>query len=131
LAESRSAWSQDKGLFRGLVLIRDRNDLRSRIAANVEAMFAAGVVDEVQAAEHAGEGAARAIGFHEIQQLLRGEMTESECKAAMVLATQRYAKRQLTWGRTQFTFPILNLSGVATPEAVLSAALDVLDSLPP
>jgi len=131
LAESRSAWSQDKGLFRGLVLIRDRNDLRSRIAANVEAMFAAGVVDEVQATEHAGEGAARAIGFHEIQQLLRGEMTESECKAAMVLATQRYAKRQLTWGRTQFTFPILNLSGVATPEAVLSAALDALDSLPP
>ena len=131
LAESRSAWSQDKDLFRGLVLIRDRDDLRSRIATNVEAMFAAGVVQEVQAASHAGEGAARAIGFREIQQLLQGEITESECKAAMVLATQRYAKRQLTWGRTQFNFPTLNLSGAATPEAALSSALDVLDSPAP
>jgi len=131
LAESRNAWSQDKDHFRGLVLIRDRDDLRSRIAANVEAMFAAGVVKEVQAATHAGEGAARAIGFREIQQLIRGEITESECKSAMVLATQRYAKRQLTWGRTQFNFPMLNLSGAATPEAALSAALDVLDSPAP
>jgi tRNA dimethylallyltransferase len=131
LAESRGAWSQDRDLFRGLVLIRDRDDLRSRIAANVEAMFTAGVVKEVQAASHAGEGAARAIGFREIQQLIRGEITESECKAAMVLATQRYAKRQLTWGRTQFNFPMLNLSGAGTPRDALSAALDALDSPPP
>jgi tRNA dimethylallyltransferase len=94
-------------------------------------MFAAGVVKEVQAATHAGEGAARAIGFREIQQLIQGEITESECKAAMVLATQRYAKRQLTWGRTQFNFPMLNLSGAGTPEDALSAALDALDSPPP
>jgi tRNA dimethylallyltransferase len=128
LAESRSAWSEDKGLFRGLVLTRDREDLRSRIAANVDAMFASGVVEEVKAATHAGDGAARAIGFREIQQLIRGEITESACKSAMVLATQRYAKRQLTWGRTQFNFPSLNLSGSTTPEAALSAALDILDS---
>ena len=131
LAESRGAWSQDKDLFRGLVLIRDRDDLRSRIAANVEAMFSAGVVKEVQTASHVGEGAARAIGFREIQQFIQGEITESECKAAMVLATQRYAKRQLTWGRTQFNFPMLNLSGAGTPEDALSAALDALDSPPP
>ena len=131
LAESRSAWSEDKGLFRGLVLTRDREDLRSRIAANIDAMFASGVVEEVKAATHAGDGAARAIGFREIQQLLQGEITESTCKSAIVLATQRYAKRQLTWGRTQFTFHSLNLSGSTTPEAALSAALDILDSLTP
>ena len=131
LAESRSAWSEEKGLFRGLVLTRDREDLRSRIAANVDAMFASGVVEEVKTATHAGDGAARAIGFREIQQLLQGEITESTCKSAIVLATQRYAKRQLTWGRTQFTFPSLNLSGSTTPEAALSAALDILDSQTP
>jgi len=49
----------------------------------------------------------------------------------MVLATQRYAKRQLTWGRTQFNFPMLNLSGAGTPRDALSAALDALDSPPP
>ena len=131
LAESRNTWSKDKGLFRGLALTRDREDLRSRIAANVDAMFASGVVEEVNAAKHAGNGAARAIGFREIQQLLQGEITESACKFAMVLATQRYAKRQLTWGRTQFTFPSLNLSGSTTPEAALSAALALLDSQTP
>ena len=131
LAESRSAWSEDKGLFRGLVLTRDREDLRSRIAANVDAIFASGVVEEVKTATHAGDGAARAIGFREIQQLLQGEITESTCKSAIVLATQRYAKRQLTWGRTQFTFHSLNLSGSTTPEAALSAALDILDSQTP
>ena len=131
LAESRRAWSEDKGLFRGLVLTRDREDLRSRIAANVDAMFASGVVEEVKAATHAGDGAARAIGFREIQQLLQGEITESTCKSAIVLATQRYAKRQLTWGRTQFTFHSLNLSGSTTPEVALSAALDILDSQTP
>jgi tRNA dimethylallyltransferase len=131
LAESRNAWSKDKGLFRGLALTRDREDLRSRIAANVDAMFASGVVEEVKAAKHAGDGAARAIGFREIQQLLQGEITESACKSAIVLATQRYAKRQLTWGRTQFTFPSLNLSGSTTPEAALSAAFDLLDSQTP
>ncbi|MCX6962993.1 MAG: tRNA (adenosine(37)-N6)-dimethylallyltransferase MiaA [Verrucomicrobia bacterium] len=131
LAESRSAWSEDKGLFRGLVLTRDREDLRSRIAANVDAMFASGVVEEVKTATHTGDGAARAIGFREIQQLLQGEITESACKSAMVQATQRYAKRQLTWGRTQFTFRSLNLIGSTTPEAALSAALDILDSQTP
>ena len=131
LAESRNAWSEDKVLFRGLVLTRDREDLRNRIAANVDAMFASGVIEEVKAAKHAGVGAARAIGFREIQQLLQGEITESACKSAMVLATQRYAKRQLTWGRTQFTFPSLNLSGSTTPEAALLAALDLLDSQTP
>ena len=131
LAESRSTWNEDKALFRGLVVTRDREDLRSRIAANVDAMFAAGVIEEVKASTHAGDGAARAIGFRDIQQLIRGDITESTCKSAMVLATQRYAKRQLTWGRTQFTFPSLNLSGSTTPEAALSTALDILDSQNP
>ena len=131
LAESRDAWSKDKGLFRGLMLTRDREDLRSRIAANVEAMFLSGVVEEVRDASHAGEGARRAIGFQEIQRLIRGEISEGDCKAAMVMATQRYAKRQLTWGRTQFTFPSLNLSELASPEAAVLAALTILDSLAP
>ena len=94
-------------------------------------MFASGVIEEVKAATHAGDGAARAIGFREIQQLLQGEITESACKSGIVLATQRYAKRQLTWGRTQFTFPSLNLSGSTTPEAALSATLALLDSQTP
>jgi tRNA dimethylallyltransferase len=131
LAESREGWLKDKGFFRGIVLIRDRDDLRGRIAANVEEMFATGVVDEVRAASHAGEGASRAIGFREIQQLLRGEITEAQCKEAMVLATQRYAKRQLTWCRTQFNYPTLNSSGLASSDEILLSALSLIDSQSP
>lgn len=131
LSESRGTWRRESGLFRGLVVTRDREDLRGRIEANVEAMFASGVVEEVRAALHAGEGARRAIGFREIQQLIRGEISEKECKTAMVLASQRYAKRQLTWCRTQFNFRLLNLSEPPSPEAALTAALAILDFQPP
>ena len=128
LAESRRTWSEDRGQFAGIVVTRDRDELRNRIAANVDAMFASGVVEEVKAAQHAGEGASRAIGFREILQFLQGELTESACKAAMVQASQRYAKRQLTWCRTQFNFPTLNLSGHPTPVDTLSAALGLLST---
>jgi tRNA dimethylallyltransferase len=128
LAESRRTWSEDHGQFRGIVVTRDRDELRNRIAANVDAMFASGVAEEVKAARHAGDGASRAIGFREILQFVRGELTESACKAAMVQASQRYAKRQLTWCRTQFNFPALNLTGRPSPDDTLSAALGLLNS---
>ncbi|MEI8294761.1 MAG: tRNA (adenosine(37)-N6)-dimethylallyltransferase MiaA [bacterium] len=131
LAESRNGWSKDRGLFRGLVLTRDRDDLRQRIAANVREMFASGVVEEVRAAHPVGQGASRAIGFHEIHQLLRGELTEAQCQEAMVLATQRYAKRQLTWCRAQFKFPLLNGSSFDSPGQIAEAALAILDNQSP
>jgi tRNA dimethylallyltransferase len=128
LAESRRTWSEDRGQFRGIVVTRDRDELRNRIAANVDAMFASGVVEEVKAAQHAGDGASRAIGFREILQFVRGELSESACKAAMVQASQRYAKRQLTWCRTQFIFRSLNLTGLPSPDDTLSAALGLLNT---
>lgn len=126
LEESRKTWNKESGLFRGLVLTRDRDELRSRINANVDAMFASGVVEEVRLAWQAGDGASRAIGFREIQQLLRGEIAENACKAVIVQASQRYAKRQLTWCRTQFNFPALNLTGLPSPDEALTAAINIL-----
>lgn len=131
LAESRTGWSNDQGLFRGIVLTRDREELNRRIELNVESMFADGVVDEVKSAAHAGEGAARAIGFREIQRLLRGETTESACKDTMAMETRRYAKRQLTWSRMQFNFPALNLGELQTPAETLQTALALLESQAP
>jgi tRNA dimethylallyltransferase len=70
----------------------DRAALYERIDARVEAMVAAGAVEEVQRAAAAGAspGARQALGFEE---LLRGDI------AAMRTRTRRYAKRQLTWLR--------------------------------
>jgi tRNA dimethylallyltransferase len=70
----------------------DRRELAERIDARVDAMVAAGALDEVRAAAAAGASstARKALGFEE---LLRGDVE------AMKTKTRRYAKRQLTWLR--------------------------------
>lgn len=138
VAESRQSWaSKDTPGFRGLLLHRDRGELDARIAANVDAMFARGVVAEVAAlsgpksptsafdVQSPGPTALHAIGLREIQSLLRSEITEPACRAAIILATRRYAKRQLTWFRNQFNFSVLDLTGLRHHEA-LSSALNLL-----
>jgi tRNA dimethylallyltransferase len=77
-------------LLAGLVM--DRDALYARIDARVDAMIAAGVVEEVRAAHAAGasETARKALGFAE---LLAGDAE------AMKRHTRNYARRQLTWMR--------------------------------
>lgn len=131
LAASRSTWSAPAREFRGIVLDRDRDELRLRIADNVDAMFAAGVVEEVRAAANAGPTASRAIGFREIQALLRGEGDLPACREAIITATRRYAKRQLTWCRNQFAFPSIDPgSPSADPIAAALAAVGMGNSGP-
>jgi tRNA dimethylallyltransferase len=85
-------------------------------------MLAGGAVEEVRRAAFAGGGARRAIGFREIEDFLAGGISESECREAIATATWRYAKRQLTWCRTQFDFPALDLTQFSsTPDAVEKA----------
>jgi tRNA dimethylallyltransferase len=73
-------------------LVMERAELYRRIDARVDAMVAAGAVEEVRRADAAGASpsARRALGFEE---LLRGDAD------AMKQRTRRYAKRQLTWLR--------------------------------
>ena len=73
-------------------LVRDRDELYARIERRVDAMVAAGAIDEVRRADAAGasETARVALGFEE---LLGGDVE------AMKRRTRRYARRQLTWMR--------------------------------
>jgi tRNA dimethylallyltransferase len=113
--------------IRGLLLTRDREELRQRIADNVRAMFEAGVVEEVQTLDQTpGQTAANAIGFREIQALIRGELTRAACEEAIVATTRRYAKRQLTWFRNQTKFTPLDLTGSQHPSHAIENALSVL-----
>ncbi len=117
--------------FRGLLLTRDRDDLNTVIADNVRTMFDRGVIDEVRACSSAGPTARMAIGFRDIQAHLRGELSRKECADAVVLATRRYAKRQLTWFRNQFSFPAIDLTGLRTRHELrqtLPTALQLLGS---
>jgi tRNA dimethylallyltransferase len=75
-----------------VALIMEREELYRRTDARVDAMVAAGAVEEVRRADAAGASptARKALGFEE---LLRGDVD------AMKRRTRNYAKRQLTWMR--------------------------------
>jgi len=77
-------------LLAGLVM--DREALRERIGARVDAMLAAGAAEEVRRADADGASptARKALGF---QDLLDGDAE------AMKRRTRAYARRQLTWMR--------------------------------
>ena len=101
----------------GVFVFRDREELYARINQRVEAMFECGVIEEVRAAGEVSATASQMIGFREIRQLLSGEMSITQCVAAIQQATRRYAKRQLTWFRRQTNFSPLNLSLLSQNEA--------------
>jgi len=97
----------------GLTMQRDA--LRARIDARVDAMVAAGAADEVRRADAAGASATarKALGFRE---LLAGDVD------AMKAATRRYARRQLTWMRKLAGVELVDVTG-REPDAVADALL--------
>jgi tRNA dimethylallyltransferase len=78
--------------------------LDPRIAARFDAMLAAGALDEARA-ERARWSPARqsskAIGAADLIAHLDGRMSLAEARAAAILATRQYAKRQRTWFRSR------------------------------
>ncbi|HYZ15641.1 MAG TPA: tRNA (adenosine(37)-N6)-dimethylallyltransferase MiaA [Candidatus Acidoferrum sp.] len=86
--------------FRKLLLEVDQEMLRERIAARVDAMLAAGLLDE---AEQIGPGAlaADAVGYREALAYLAGWSTRDELREHLIRNTRRYAKRQATWFRSE------------------------------
>jgi tRNA dimethylallyltransferase len=85
-------------------LVMEREALYARIEARVDAMVAAGAVDEVRAAHAAGASpsARQALGFDE---LLQGDID------AMKRRTRNYAKRQLTWMRKLPNVELVDVTG--------------------
>src|SRR6185312_6455331 len=72
----------------------DTEALDARIAARVEAMWEAGLVDETRALERhglrTGRTASRALGYQQILSFLAGDCTEGEAHAETVRATRRF-----------------------------------------
>lgn len=79
----------------------DRDLLEQRIEQRVAAMFDAGLVDEVRrlADEGLADGrtASRAIGYQQVLAHLAGDLTLDEARERTVIATRRFARRQLAW----------------------------------
>ena len=112
---SSQLWTADTRHPTRLVgLVMDREALYARIDARVDAMVAAGGIEEVRAAHAAGasDTARKALGFDE---LLAGDVE------AMKRRTRNLAKRQLTWMR--------KLAGVEVVDVTARAPAAVAEDL--
>jgi tRNA dimethylallyltransferase len=86
-------------------LMPPREKLYVRIHARTDAMLERGWMSEVRALLDSGlsENAKPFdfIGYRELRAVLRGEMALEKAQGAILQATRRYAKRQLTWFRKE------------------------------
>jgi len=84
---------------------RAADDLRQRIDARVDAMFARGLVEETRALFQHGleqnKTAMQAIGYRQVVEHLRGGRNLAETMELVKTKTRQFAKRQLTWFRAQ------------------------------
>ncbi len=82
----------------------DREVLYGRINDRVDRMVGEGLLAEVQSLVDLGLGDAltsrQAIGYKEMLEVVRGEATLDDAVERVKTATRRYAKRQLTWFRS-------------------------------
>jgi tRNA dimethylallyltransferase len=119
----RGQWDAPSVKATGVVLNRPREELHARINQRTEAMFAAGVVDEVRATGEIGPTACQTLGWREINALLTGAMSQAECVQAIQQTTRQYAKRQLTWFRRE---PHLEWVEIASTDISSSLIDDVV-----
>jgi len=88
-----------------VVLERDREELDTRIEERVAAMLEEGLVEEVKKLRAAGfesnPSGAGSIGYRETLAYLDGECEFGNLASNIVVDTQRLAKKQRTWFRTQ------------------------------
>lgn len=77
--------------------------LNERIAGRVDLMWEQGLVNEVRALKdqglERGRTARRALGYAQILDFLRGDLTEDQAREATVIGTRRFARRQDRWFR--------------------------------
>ena len=113
-----------------------REILHRRLAARVDHMLAAGLVAEVQRQLDAGIAPDAAgldgIGYREVVAMVKGQLSESALRDAIVVSTRRYAKRQETWFRNQLktrnetreTGNVWTLDATEAPEALAKRVIE-------
>ncbi|WP_302153181.1 tRNA (adenosine(37)-N6)-dimethylallyltransferase MiaA [uncultured Enorma sp.] len=104
-ADQKAAFSAPRpryeAVYFGLTMERER--LYQRIDDRVDAMIAAGLIDEVERLMDAGAAPAltarQAIGYKELIAYLEGTIALDEAVELIKMRSRRYAKRQLSWFR--------------------------------
>lgn len=103
---------------------RDRQRLYDRINRRVDAMLAAGLLDEAAAVLQTAEAptAMQAIGYKELAPYFSGNCPLAEAVENLKRETRRYAKRQLSWFRRMEDARFLYVDELQDEEALAEAA---------
>jgi tRNA dimethylallyltransferase len=103
---------------------QDREVLHARIRQRFEQMLADGLVEEVRALVSRGDlnaelPAMRAVGYRQVWAFLAGNSGYDEMVEQAIVATRQYAKRQLTWLRSEPALECFPAGAVQTSEQVI------------
>lgn len=105
-------WAEPRGerlpgpLVKLALMPPERGVLHAAIARRFRQMMAAGFLDEVRALRargdlHVGLPSIRAVGYRQLWEHLDGLGSLSEAVERGIVATRQYAKRQITWLRSE------------------------------
>jgi tRNA dimethylallyltransferase len=106
----------------------DRAQLGGILDARVRAMFASGLVAETRALLErfpAGGRPFTTIGYKEAAAVVRGELTEDAAIAETARRTRAYAKRQMTWLRSERNVHWLDATGIYDTVAAALRLIEV------
>lgn len=116
--------------FTYFVLNRERTDIYRRIDMRVDAMLAAGWLDEVRRILSLGYApdceAMTSIGYRRLIDVIQDKLSIEEARDLIKRDTRRYAKKQLSWFRNT---PETNFVDVAEDEAPAGIAARMLAHL--
>lgn len=104
----------------------DRSDLHRRIEVRFDRMLHFGLLDEVRKLHarqdlHLGLPSMRAVGYRQLWQYLEKRSTLDDARNAAIAATRQYAKRQITWLRSETDFRPLAMTGSDGVSRILDA----------
>jgi tRNA dimethylallyltransferase len=106
--QSQHRFSQDMYRSVKIFLYRERNALYERIDRRVQQMMDEGLVEEVRRLLEMGYGPElkpmQSLGYKQVSAYLRGACSLDSAIYEIQRATRRYAKRQLTWFRSDPEF---------------------------
>jgi len=119
--------------FLKIGIARERKELYQMIDARVDAMFRAGLVDEVSTIMQMNPDRTplQAIGYKEIVQYLNHEIDLQEAERLIKRNSRRYAKRQFTWFRQEEGITWIDVTGTTNGHEVFQAIKQVFGDIFP
>ena len=110
-----------------IVLSVDRAELVKRLDVRVESMYRSGLVEETRTLLQKFPHTARpfgSIGYREAAAVLAGEMSQSAAIEETRRRTRAYAKRQVTWLRSERN---MHWVDAADPQRAFAAAVQLIE----